>query len=193
MASDDVRNSPVINNAKEIAIERYKKEHLCENPPEIFFKTIDEYNSIEHYDHIIHFPAGGKVGDREWTIQYMHNASVILKNKRDKNPTCAPTTYVYLEKYQPLYNVKNISVHVNDILFSKISFIDLEISNSFMDIKPNILHNPFIDKKFVFYVSLLVPSRELACMSDLKIRTEIEYLKNGVDVVEPIEIYEASY
>lgn len=45
----------------------------------VHLKNISEFDNIKHKDDIIEFEPGGEVGDKEWTLQFQHNTSVILE------------------------------------------------------------------------------------------------------------------
>ena len=156
------------------AINEYKTIH-CITPPsepeEVHLNSYKDFDCIKHEDCIIIFPPGGKVGDAEWKLQYLHNMNVLCsyqdKLKRFNEPWYAPETYVIIEESS---NVDNISIYLDDILINEIYMEYLNIYNQFFDLTPP------IKKDNIFFISFGV---DLDVVSNAgKMKTIIKY-KDG--------------
>ena len=127
--------------------------------PEVKFLKIDsisDFDSIKHKYYYIEFPPGGKVGDREWQLQFMHNSSVALdyaENKKSfENPSVLPAHYFLLPVNFEMENIANYSIdsyiiakdsadiviHSSDsnILFASVQLCFALIYKEMLDILP---------------------------------------------------------
>ena len=105
-------------------------------PETVCFQSIDEYDINKHEDMLIEFPPGGKVGDREWDIQFMHNSGVLSQyhDKRFPSQPLILYHYVVVPKYS-----KEIEIYINNILLNENSCDELTMRNKILNvIKPDI-------------------------------------------------------
>lgn len=107
-------------------------------PKTICFKTVDDFykDTSKYRNALIEFPAGGKVGDNEWQIQYMHNSSV-LSDYHDRRFPKKPVIlfhYIIVPKQS-----EEIEIYIDDMLLSKYPCNYLHLRDNVINIiKPDI-------------------------------------------------------
>lgn len=96
----------------------YMSEKTEKKYKTVELKNASEFDYVKHHDVLIKFPPGGKVGDAEWRLQYMHNSSVLA----DKTPI-EFGTLVDLSGYdlKSMTGFK-INVYFKDVLLDSMSF-----------------------------------------------------------------------
>ncbi len=112
-----MQHSPPPNIQK--AIDRWKKENCESKPPIVNLEKYKDFDGIKHMNSIIRFPPGGKVGDKMWKLQFMHNNNVTYSYNRTKNPVWAPETYLVIKEEEMLI-LKEIKVVKNNVLLNEI-------------------------------------------------------------------------
>lgn len=123
------------------AIDRWKVDHSdLQKPQVVKLEKREDFDSIKHYNSIIEFPPGGKVGDEMWTLQHNHNLNVILsyymkKKKLDENLHYAPETYLMFDKDE-LPKIKYIEFYVNNLLLDRYSAEQMYVLQEVYDLTP---------------------------------------------------------
>ena len=101
------------------AINRWKLDNNSdENPQLVKLEKYEDFDSIKHKNFLIEFPPG-KIGDKMWKLQFMHNSSVICENVNKQNPSFSPETYINLD-HKELKNISKISFLINDFVIDEI-------------------------------------------------------------------------
>jgi len=139
-------------------IDKWNETHKKPSyPNEVHINNASEFDTIKHKDVLIIFPAGGKVGDAEWKLQYYHNSTILHKYYVQlKQPTIAPTTFIYLKNHvQNLYQKFTIEIMCDNMLVSKYEseWINIIIETGY-DIIPPI--QSCYDKKYIMFIPEII-------------------------------------
>jgi hypothetical protein len=161
-------------------IDEFKKSLSPVLEPEVvYLKSGREFSDSKHRNCIISFPPGGKVGDSEWKLQYMHNTCVLLdvadRKKQAKEPSFAPETYVSLNNSEIIHSV---AVYIGDHIWNEIEVEWVMIYNMMFDITPGPLG------KDEYFINLCVNP------DTPNVKTMIKY-RNGHE--EPVQVKELLY
>lgn len=156
------------------AIDKYLEETDFYEPKTIKLKSCQEFDSIKHSRDYIKFAPGGKVGDKEWSLQYMHNLPIMLEYQKRKNKEVlfAPETMIRISREK---NPKKINIYVDDFHLDSIDTRWAEIADYFYDIRPE----KYIDPSLV-HVHLDYLFEDDAIPDRVKIEIEYENEKECI-------------
>lgn len=129
---DSVNKKNIPLNIKK-AINIWINENKVNKLKTIKLNKYEDFDVIKHKDFLIKFSQGGKVGDKLWNLQYIHNLNILLNN--NKNITWAPETYIKLN-HDELPKISSINIYINDFLFDEISSEMIYCSQNMYDITP---------------------------------------------------------
>ncbi len=124
-----------------------------ENDEPVPLHTRSEFDVIKHQHKLIDFGVGGKVGDEEWHLQYMHNSSVLLERKRrDDPPMIAPMTYIVLDDSDREEDISCFEIIFEGHVLDRVSMELSYIAQRSFDICP--LLPPHVDPKRVHFLNV---------------------------------------
>lgn len=145
--------SPTIDPKLQKRIDEwYKNKSYEEDDNEtIILQSRADFDVILHQHKLIEFTPGGKVGDSEWQLQFMHNMSVILERKKRTNPPIiAPLTYIILDENDQKI-VSSLQIIINDLLLDNTYIEWSTIFQASIDIFPNI--PIYLNRKNIYFLN----------------------------------------